>query len=1210
MPESAFILMALEAAHQFHATAQAGSTLVRLSNIRFLKGLQLSALNEENGIIETHFTLQNIADSRDFHFTISAATSQASDAWEEHCYGVMSFSTTSQATPSLRQPRIHNPTILETIESSKLFPKPSFGTVRMESDHANGDFTSLVDEDEHYHIDPAVLSSLLQIPAILMTGSGLPAEHQLDSIEIFEVPVGLWSFDHARFDVELRRVSPLRGSSDMLICDTNGHYMFFKGMWSKIHRTIRRKAPLRSLFYRSEVLPDITFLRCSGSLSIARVIELVTHKWPMSDFGVTGVSMPELQTIRSHLRGFHDHERARFRSLTLLSEEPAEDVSRLRTVQSFSKEIMFHMMISSTLDLPILGRHIRDGGFACVRVQSTDDQAIFDQKFDLICKIEGFDSGNWLLGRPNSNSNAVTPTRKLRIIGCEVSDVDSLREYGEFEYIQLTRQNIGTVCEKLKKQNRDKFDVIVMDCGHQSMLLEWAGCDLLPWIQSFLEQVGNILWVSIQVNANPFKNVAGSFIRTIQSENPSIKAASLVIQDNLDPSSLAQTVFEVYNKMFHESCEVEVVAQGQSVCALRYIPDDSLSASVGVIPPHMSEQGLGSSNYELSLAGPGSLVVLSSRENGLAVPLNESLYISVKASIIDLDDMASFADAHCHRGTWTGLGQFFVGTIRSEGHAKFKFGDQVVGWHLSAHKSMLRVPACQLKRVPEGMPAAEAAVHYAAYAMAFAVVRGTARARRSETIRFELPECLAEALTNVCQLFEIQPMFDTLSEVDFLVTSDITRGLLVNGIPVSMERYMISDDASHCLTQIMSSCQRLRSPLLQFQLRDFQNAFEVTEKGPGVSVLIHDGSLIIQEHLVTYRPADNLFRSDGAYVIAGGLGGLGRHLMAWMVSKGAKYFVTLSRSGLDSMEADRTIMTIQKFGAVIQIYKVDACSAEAVSQVMTEVRKERPIRGCLNMVLALDNSPFMTMKGSQWDRALRTKVDSTWNLHQATLSDELDMFIMFSSISSISGNRTQANYATGNSFQNSVAVYRKSLGLPGISIALGAISSIGVLADDHYLLRTLVQSGFQVLLPDHFLKIMEAAVFESQYGDCSLISVGFEMFETLDDVVQSTPEQNQIFWSKWPEFGFLFDHKLRKTAAVKVESLREQLQEKNGDAAHPILLKAFLSCLSSVLGYDVADLDPKSSLASYGVDSLNAVSCRYWFFMGECLGTWSSCSVS
>ena len=1174
---------------------------MRLGNIQFLKRLPLSAIESEEASIETHFTLQTVAKSQDLRFTISAAMLRADSPWEEYCCGTMSFPATAQAPPILPQPLNHDPILLEHIEMCNLFRKPRFESFNVEGDRANGELTSLNYDEEHYHINPLVLSSLMQVPAMLMTGSGFAAEHRLDSINALELPLGHWSFGHASFDARLRRISPIRGLSDLQIYDADGHQISFHGMWSKVHRSFQRPMPLQSLFYKPEILPDISFLERVESLSLARVVELVTHKWPMSDFGVTDVSMGDLQAFRSLLRGFHTYERARFRSLTVQSNEHPLDGGRLRTVRAFSKEAKFHMLISSAQNLTSLYPHIRNDGMACLRVQTPDDHLIIDEHFDQICKIDGFDSGDWVLGRLKSSANGFATTRKLKVFGCEGSDVASLRAQGEFEYVQL-KENSVTIWEKQKKQ-QDQFDLIVLDCGQRSMLVDWAGRDLLPWIQSVLEQVGNLLWVSNQVDTSPFSNIAGSFIRTLQSEHPSMKAANLSIQNGWESPSLARTIFEVFDKMTHNSDEIEVVVQGQQVCALRYIPDDSLSASVGVIPPHMSEEDLGSSNYELSLVGPGSAVVLSSRGNALSPCGNEFTDVSVKASIIDFDDTALFVDTHFREGSWTGLGQFFVGTICSEGYAELKFGDLVVGWHLGAHKSILQVPSCQLKRVPEGMPPTEAVAHYAAYAIAFAVVRGTARARESETIRSEQSGILAEALTNVCQLLKIHSTIDDGNEAGFVVTSDTSRGLLVNGIRVSIENYMTSDDSNEWLVESMSCYPRIRSPLLHFEIGDFQTALEATKSRPDLSVLVHGKSLNLKGQLSTYRPIVNLFRSDGTYVVVGGLGGLGRYLMTWMVKKGARHLATLSRSGLDSADAGLTVAAIRHLGAEIQVYKGNACDAEEVSQVMMEVRKQRPIRGCLNMVLVLDNSPFMTMEGSQWDRALRSKIDSTWNLHQATLSDKLDMFIMFSSISSIVGNRTQANYATGNSFQNAMAYYRRSLGLPGISIALGAMSGIGVLAHDHELLRTLSQSGFQALQPDHFTKIMEAAVIESNHGDRSLISSGFEMFTTLDDVVQSKPEQNQLFWTEWPEFGFLLDHKFRTTEAIKAISLREQLQEKAGDAAYEALLQAFLLCLSGILGYHVASLDPGLSLASYGVDSLNAVSCRYWFFKGRCLLT-------
>ena len=858
------------------------------------------------------------------------------------------------------------------------------------------------------------------------------------------------------------------------------------------------------------------------------------------------------------------------------------------------------MLLSGIEGFDSMTYHVCDGGVACIKVQSQDDHDLFNNQFDFICKVGGFESGDWLLRRPKKYRNGVPRSRKLKIVACEGCDAVAFSEYGDFEYIQLKQESVSTICDE-QMRSQALFDLIVMDCGQRSMLVKWAGGDLLPWIQSILERIGNLLWVSIQRDDSPFGSVAGSFIRTIQSEHPSIRAVNLLSKGDYNSSQLYKTVFEVYIRMIHDNKEVEIIVQNQQVCALRYLPDDELSASVGGIPPITSERGLGSSNYELSLAGPGRVVLLSNRANGPVAPPRGSLYVAVEASVIDFDDVALFADVYPRISPCFGLGQFFVGKVRSYENSSFRHGDIVVGWHLGAHRSMVQVRSSQLRSVPEGMSPVEAVAHYAAYAVAYTVLRGAARARKSERIGIRMRGMLAETLSNVCQSVGIIPIWEAGKEADFLVTIDSMHGLLVNGKVVSVKSFMESEEAHKCLENTMSGHRPLQSPRLEFGLGDFQKAFESSKLGQTMPILTHSGLEKVRKNTVIYKPPERLFRSDAAYVIVGGLGGLGRYLLTWMVANGARHLVTISRSGLDSLDAYPTVQTIQKLGGDIQVYKADACDAEAVNEVLAKVRAQRPIRGCLNMVLVLDNSPFLTMAGAQWDRVLRSKIDTTWNLHQATLGDELDMFIMFSSISSISGNRTQANYATGNSFQNSMAEYRKSLGLPGISIALGVMSGIGVLASDHDLRRTLSQSGLQALGPDNLNKIMEAAVFESQHPDRSLLSTRFEITLTFNDIVQSAPGQNQLFWTEWPEFGFLLNHKLSTSGVVNSVSLREHLKEQDGEPAHKSLLQAFLVCLSNILGYDVGDLDPASSLASYGIDSLNAVSCRYWFFKGNSL---------
>ena len=304
MPRSVFILMVLEAAQQVQTTMNLVNASLKLAGIAFPEDLPLSTLRSENGTIETHLSLQNVAKSQDFHFTISAAISQLSNDWKEYCFGRMTFVTEDLETPSPRPSINHDATLLRHIETLGLFLPPKFEEFHVEQDRANGAFTSPSCDDDHYYLDPALLSSLMQVPAMLMMGYGLPAEHLVDLIEVLEVPLGPWSFGYANFDVGLRRVSPIRGTADMRVYDSDGHCMSFRGMWSKTRSSVQREVPSQSLFYRAEILPDITFLRRADPISIARVLELVTHKWPMSDFGTVRLEPGDLQVFRSHLKGY------------------------------------------------------------------------------------------------------------------------------------------------------------------------------------------------------------------------------------------------------------------------------------------------------------------------------------------------------------------------------------------------------------------------------------------------------------------------------------------------------------------------------------------------------------------------------------------------------------------------------------------------------------------------------------------------------------------------------------------------------------------------------------------------------------------------------------------------------------------------------------------------------------------------------------------
>lgn len=1190
MPQSVFVTMALEAANQVQFIDDIQESSILLAALQFPDSLPLLSLRAEDGMIETSFDLRRTEKKNEFTFDISGVILQSGSHWKQCCSGKVRFvSHKVNDVITRNKPINHDLKMLNYIESFTTVPRTNLDDLNIEGNHAEGSFKGAFEDDESYRLPPFLLNSLMRIPSILALGSGLPADYQILSIGSIQVPAQFSRFEDGNFDVDLTRLGPTRCTSDLQIRAINGNCISFQGIQSKLHHLVQRKVPLQSLFYKPEVLQDITYLDKSDSFNLSDLVELVTHKWPMSDIGIVDLPVPDSTMVISHLAGMHSYERPRFRSLNIISDEQHSDLGRVRTFKSFPADQQLHILFGSVRGIISEAAHVQRDGFVCTSVSNAEEEGLFDDNFDLVCEINRMPSSTWVLGRPKTVVNSEFPTPKLNVFSTG-EFAACLDKYGNFEFTQLEKG------KTISHFPDEMFDLIVLDCGKDSMLTTWAGADLLLWIQSALEHVDNLLWVTNQLNANPFNNVTGSFLRTVQSEHPSMKVASLVFQDNTDDEFFGRTVFRVHDRMVHGSNEVELLAYDGKICALRYLPDDALSASVGLAPPRTLSANLKLNNYEASLVASGKVELICSRFKDLEYPPDGFATVAIVASIIDHRDVVYFIDTHAARQPLEGLGQFFVGKVLSKGTPAEELDGYVVGFQVGSHKSQVLVSLSQIQKVPGNISAADAVAEYAATATALAVVDGTARARRGETLSTNVSGILRDALKQVCQNNGVIFEESEETETDFMVTFDTLHGLLVNGNTVSVEGFMLQKSYPVGGNTIFAEPRVLRNQVTTFQLDDLQKAFEIAVTLPLGIVLDHQGLEHVNRALISYKTPSRLFREDAAYIIVGGLGGLGRYVCLWMIANGAKHLVTISRSGLASEEARATVRAIEALGAEIQVFQADASDAKAIDQAMTQVRRVRPIKGCLNMVLVLENSPLMTMKPDQWDRALRTKVDSTWNLHESTLSDDLDMFIMFSSISSISGNRTQANYATGNAFQNSMAVYRRSLGLPGIAIALGAMSGIGVLANDHDLLRTLSQSGMQAVDAKDLAKIMEAAVFESYHAERSLLAIGFEMFETLDGIVQSKPEQNQLFWTESPEFGFLLDHKFSTTGLTKVLSLREQLSNQEGAAAYNTLLQAFLVCLSNVLGYDISAFDAASSLASYGLDSLNAVSCRYWFF--------------
>jgi NAD(P)-dependent dehydrogenase (short-subunit alcohol dehydrogenase family) len=93
---------------------------------------------------------------------------------------------------------------------------------------------------------------------------------------------------------------------------------------------------------------------------------------------------------------------------------------------------------------------------------------------------------------------------------------------------------------------------------------------------------------------------------------------------------------------------------------------------------------------------------------------------------------------------------------------------------------------------------------------------------------------------------------------------------------------------------------------------------------------------------------------EATYLIAGGLGGLGREMARWLASRGARNLVLLSRTGLRTPRAVDLISHLEGDGVRVHTPICDVTDAAALQSVLRDCSQNMPkIKGCIQASMVL-----------------------------------------------------------------------------------------------------------------------------------------------------------------------------------------------------------------------------------------------------------------
>lgn len=441
--------------------------------------------------------------------------------------------------------------------------------------------------------------------------------------------------------------------------------------------------------------------------------------------------------------------------------------------------------------------------------------------------------------------------------------------------------------------------------------------------------------------------------------------------------------------------------------------------------------------------------------------------------------------------------------------------------------------------------------------------------------------------------------------------------------PFEDNRTFIGGDVSRLLVTHKSTAARLLAlameqylqgnfkpitPITTFEADQVEEAFRFMQQGS------HIGKIVIrfpQEHTLPLSatiPALK-FRHDASYILAGGLGGLGKAISSWMASHGAGNLIFLSRSAGKSEEDQAFLKELNLMGSSTQCFPCDIADLGAVRRAVDQALL--PIAGAMQMAMVLCDVGVLGMDIQSWHIAVRPKVQGTWNLHHV-LPQDMDFFVLFSSVAGTYGYYGQSNYASANTFLDAFVQYRQRLGLAASVIDIGPVDEVGYISRTPTTRETLIATLETLLTEQNLLDSLQLTIARSATKYIPQQSrdrlTGYQnpshVVQALQSRIPIMDAKNGSMWKRDPRMSIY--RNIQEVTEVHNNEVADQLKQLLSNVASDpgkldqksttdTIARELGHCVSNFLMRGIEDIDLSATLSATGVDSLVAIEVRNWW---------------
>ncbi|MFC8102480.1 SDR family NAD(P)-dependent oxidoreductase [Streptomyces sp. NPDC057363] len=343
----------------------------------------------------------------------------------------------------------------------------------------------------------------------------------------------------------------------------------------------------------------------------------------------------------------------------------------------------------------------------------------------------------------------------------------------------------------------------------------------------------------------------------------------------------------------------------------------------------------------------------------------------------------------------------------------------------------------------------------------------------------------------------------------------------------------------------------------------------------------HTGKLVLTwpaegADTLPVRPEDvPVVRPDASYLVTGGLGGLGLLVARWLAGRGAAAVVLTSRSApspaartaLDAIAAD--------FGTRVEVVCGDLAEpGVADTLVRAALETGHPLRGVVHAAAVVEDATVANLSPGLLEKVWRPKATGAWLLHHATVGQELDWWVSFSSAASLLGNPGQGAYAAANAWLDEFTSWRRAQGLSTTCVNWGPWAEVGrgVGMEDR---------GYAMITPAEGIAALERILSHDR------------------DRTAYTPVDLSRWLDSYPATGrTAFFAGLAAPAAgadtadARGALLRSLRETDSPEQRHQLLRSRVVEHIAAVLRLETGRFDADTSLVTLGLDSLMALALR------------------